>query len=155
MQSTQKVMLDLVCVLVPLDKKYYQCGLHKLHVVYSIWKPYFSSSQYLVKNTLPCSIRDRLFHAFLWLYYFYDLNNNLIQINHYDLWLNILKKIFRSHNKSFECSHCSWVLSYVILVTRCLALLKGRTLNYPHLCFFKHRLITTTDCISIIIFLSY
>lgn len=46
--------------LAPLDKNYYQCGLHKLHAVYSIWKPYFSRNQCLNMNPLLCFLMGRL-----------------------------------------------------------------------------------------------
>lgn len=75
--------------LAPLDKSYYQCGLDKLHVPYSIWKRYFSSNQCLIMNTLPCPLTGRLF---------------LASLSALFLWF---RKLFSSRNKSLEYSYCS------------------------------------------------
>lgn len=105
--------------LAPLDKNYYQCGLHKLHVVYSIWKPYFSSNQCLIMNTLPCSLTGRLFLASLWLRCSYDLRRSLAhETSHLNIHTAVKKGL---------------ILSHVILVTRWPASLKRSALNYPHL----------------------
>lgn len=105
--------------LAPLDKNYYQCGLHKLHVVYSIWKPYFSSKQCLIMNTLPYFLTGRLFLASLWLHYSYDLRRYLAHETNY---LNIHTAVKKGV-----------ILFHVLLVTRWLPSLKCSALNYPHL----------------------
>lgn len=110
--------------LAPLDKNYYQCGLHKLHVVCSIWKPYFSSNQCLIMNTLPCSHTSTLFLASLWLCNSSDL---IRYLPHETSNLNIHTAVKKG-----------LILSHAILVTRWLASLEFSALNYPHLKVFSN-----------------